>query len=419
MTDPPVCTYTMRTFDTWIDRWIETERRRSDAAGPGRRPSMGVSPAEQRAPEQRDAHNGPDTTFPDDPPERCTRVGCGYASCRGCLMGRAAAAAVRGRMVSDGPTGAEAEQDEPPIADPVRSCVSFVTRNGGFASFWFRTRKHAEFRGLSVAAVEALSGARERRTAGYVVVRRDLPPERYLEVPFVRRAWRLLWLLDDGGGIRFNNRAGLGDGDAHPNAFSHFNSHTHTRNTAIASVSFDWSLARSLEMNPGSAQWELHLLISTLHRCGFLDVYDPRGLAQRSRDLIRTGSVGRFYKALFFRLFNRFPWGDTDGMPDLLLVQYAALYLTWIVTHATAEGCSAQDLQRALHAVARHLHIPADGSDWIAAPAVTSRVIRDRFLARVASMLGLVELSPSEERRPVVQPYRATSFARSVLRWQM
>ncbi|MFW5828558.1 MAG: hypothetical protein ACOCU4_10715 [Alkalispirochaeta sp.] len=261
------------------------------------------------------------------------------------------------------------------------------------AGFRRRTRRRREFLGLSLQDLSALGGASEEESAGCLSIRDDLPSAEYLTVPFVRRAWRVLWLLDDGGGVHFEF------GPA----------------SALQAITFDWRLTRCLDMDPRTAHYNLKRLLQILSTTGFLDENDSHGLSSRSYELIRAGRVGAFYKALLLRLCNRYPWEVHDGLPPLRFVQYNALFMAWLLTHAEDRSIQAGQIQRFLSALARSLQLESDDVTWSDDDHLVERAVQERFLKRVGRMLGLCDACLAPDG---LGWYRATPFAGRVLRWQ-
>lgn len=324
----------MATVQTWLDRWVEDER------SVPRRTSR----------------------FPDDVPR---------------LWGVE-------RPFSEGGGGV--------TAGGAASC------GGTLARFRRHTRPRRELYGASLADVQALGGASEEGSAGCLSIRDNLPSAEYLAVPFVRRAWRLLWLLDDGGGVQFE-----------------FAPSGHLRASGppeLRAITFDWRLTRCLDMDPRTAHFNLRRLLQMLISTGFLDETDSHGLSLRSYELIRGGNVGAFYKALFLRLCNRYPWGIHDDLPPLQFVQYNALFMMWVLTRAVDQPISAAHIEQSLSALARRLALESDDITWSADSRLMTQTVQERFLQRVARMLGLCLAAPQ------APGYRPTPFAGRVLRWQ-
>lgn len=354
MVPPAVFVRAMHTFKTWVDQWIDEERSRDAAGGDG----------------DADGTSGCRHRYPDDPP-----IPSGGVCAR------------PGRELSE--------------------------NAGGFAEFWYRTRRRPDLEGISLAAIFALGGGCEEQSAGFLSIRDDLTPAEYLAIPFVRRAWRLLWLLDDGEGVHLEVR----EPDP-PRALP--------RQGCVAvlprvrAISVDWSVLRALDMNPRTAQYNFHALMRVLEGAGFLDSAGTNGLSARTMDLIRDGSVGSFYKALLLRVFNRLPWDTVDALGPITAIQFHGLYLTWLLTRENGGTWTARSLQRRLSSLAYILRMPSDGTSWSSDETMIARAIRDRFLRSAGRTLGLVELVPGADAvaGDIDQAYRGTSFASRVLCWQ-
>ncbi|MEX2445114.1 MAG: hypothetical protein WD492_16040 [Alkalispirochaeta sp.] len=350
----------MATVQTWLDRWVKDERN--------------VPRSTSRYPDDVDRRPGPESPNSED---------------------RGAAATGEGSGAGISAAGG----DSPPWF-------------AALSSFRHRTRGRREFHGLSLADLQALGGASEERSAGCLSIREDLPSADYLAVPFVRRAWRLLWLLDDGGGVRFEFGRSPTEDDA-------------TSPPALQAITFDWRLARCLDMDPRTAHVNLRRLLQILMATEFLDERDEHGLSARSYDLIRHGRVGAFYKALLLRLFNRYPWGLHDGLPPLTFIQYNALFMSWVLTRAGERGITPEELQRPLAVMAGHLVLDSDEISWSEDAHLVARSVEERFLRRLARMLGLCEVASERgESRDAADSggsarYRATPFAARVLRWHV
>jgi hypothetical protein len=356
----------MHTFKTWVDQWIDEERSRDAAGGDG--DADGTSGCRQR--------------YPDDPP--------------------IPSGGVCGRPISE-----------------------LSEKAGGFAGFWYRTRRRPDLEGISLAAILALGGGWEEQAAGFLSIREDLPPAEYLEVPFVRRAWRLLWLLDDGDGVHFEVREPDPPGAVtSPGALPPSGVLPPPGSVAalprVRAISVDWSVLRALDMSPRTAQYNFHALMQILEGAGFLESTGSNGLSQRTQELLRDGSVGSFYKALLLRFYNRFPWETADSLGPMTALQYHGLYLTWLLTRRDGGTWTPRTLQRRLSSLARILKTPADGTTWSTDETMIARAIRDRFLRSAGRTLGLVELVPESgaSTSDIDQAYRATPFASRVLRWQ-
>jgi hypothetical protein len=347
----------MATVYTWLDRWVQEERNVPRSA----------------------------SRYPDDvdyPPGFEPPVSCGDT-------------AVVGAPVGSGSL---------PAASSARG-VDSTAQSAALGEFRQRTRGRRELLGLSLADLSALGGASEERSAGCLSIRDDLPPADYLSVPFVRRAWRLLWLLDDGGGVHFDfcRSSSPEDCDTPP---------------VLQAITFDWRLARSLDMDPRTAHFNLRRLLQILMATGFLDDRDDHGLSPRSYDLIRQGRVGPFYKALMLRLFNRYPWGVHDGLPPLSFVQYNAFFLTWMVTRVHDHPVTAEELQQPLSALAHRLALRSDDINWSDDAHLVARSVQERFLSRIGRMLGLCRRSPGDGIG-MGGSYTASSLVERVLRWQL
>lgn len=361
----------MAAVQTWLDRWVQVERN--------------VPRSTSRYPDDVDCPPGPGP-------------------------GRIASA------VGEGPAaGGDPQARGAPIAGEAPSAAGVFagTEDRAFpaaplAGFHHRTRRRRELGGLSLVELSALGGASEARAAGCLSIRDDLPAGEYLSVPFVRRAWRLVWLLDDGGGVHFEFGRSASPDD-------------HDQPPVLQAISFDWRLARSLDMDPRTAQCNLRRLLQILLGTGFLDERDPHGLSSRAYELLRHGQVGAFYKALLLRMFNRYPWGFHDGLPPLAFVQYNALFLTWLLVRAGEYGITPGELQQPLAILAQQRALPSDEINWSTDAQLVTRTVQERYLSRVGRILGLCQEAPaSSAGEPSTEKrYQATGLAGRVLQWQL
>lgn len=343
-----------------------------------------------------------------------------------------------------------------------------------FRTFWLYYQKRESLGGLSLSSIYALLGGQEARFSGCLALRTDLEAAAYLEVPFVRRAWRLLRLLDDTDGrhgravaeeaARTDEVAGTeeaaGTGEAVAtgelvatgeavatdeatdvaavrvtgtrfpddaggdivSSLSHRRREQNERSGATIPIS--WAATREIGMDPSTSRINLGILMTVLIAAGFLDPTRKGGLTPRATHLVRFGTIGEFYKALVIRVFNRVPWIFDDGLPGLSAIQYHGLFLTYIVCGSS--GRTAMQLAELLRSIVAE--VPGapealgpsgvaatgtiqDGSYWINDLSVVSAAIHARFLTRVGRMLGIVE---SDDARR----FRGTCFARRVFRWQ-
>ncbi|MFP4152846.1 MAG: hypothetical protein ACLFSV_08355 [Alkalispirochaeta sp.] len=298
-----------------------------------------------------------------------------------------------------------------------------------FRSFWTCYRCRAELAGLPLAAVRALLGAREERFSGYLRIRDDLDPSCYLDVPFVRRSWYLLRMLDDAvrngevgkQGDEYVGAGGAGAGCIgtdleDPNQFDAEGSGSACRGSGPA---ISWAMTRALGMDAASARVNISVLLTLLVGCGYIDPTVPIGLTSRAIALVRGGSVGEFYKSLCIRVFNRAPWVFDDGLPPLVAIQLNGLFL--LHTLGTEEsGRSAFDLAGTLETLSRILALSSDPDSWVPNRQVIATAIHSRMLARVGRILGLIEASPVSAggvTLPIRQLYRTTDLCRLAFRW--
>lgn len=348
----------MYSFNKWLDHWVEEQKRVECAPGGGLRKGR----------------------FPDDPPE------CEAAD-------HACRAVAEQPRVSEGAT---------------------TRRVRDFARFWMYHRSHPELQNISLAVARALLGAREERFSGYLTIREDLPSDWYLELPFVRRCWRLLWILDEQEHGDSDDRKVLVTCDAGTTADNRY-----------AGLSFAWSLIRELDMSPESARVNMRAMLFFLIEAGMLVLRPGRVLSERARGLIAAGSPGSFYKALLVRTFNRCIWDREDGLPPLVSIQLNGLYLLYIVHARFREpedtvGTSARYLAERITALNRVLRVVPDPSYWIRDEHVLAHAIHHRFLTRIGRILGLIEPIPDLEGQsasPVDRVYRTTPFAERILLW--
>ncbi|TVR71909.1 MAG: hypothetical protein EA427_03715 [Spirochaetaceae bacterium] len=337
----------MYNFNTWLDHWVRERRR-----------PVGVREAESSV-----------VRFPDDPVWK----------------------------------RAYPEKDD---AAPHRgSQVCETARLRDFALFRISHRPVARLQNLSITGVRALLGAREERFAGILTIRDDLPPHRYLELPFVRRCWRLLWILDE-----YEQGDYQGEALIVPTG---------------SGFSFSWSLVRDLDMNPESAQVNMRALLVFLIEAGFLDLRRDGFLSDRARALVAAGSPGAFYKALCIRTFNRCSWHREDGLPPFHSIQLNALYLLYVLHSrhggvSRSEGTSAVVLAESITGLNRMLRIDPEPDLWTRDVQVMARAIQFRLLCRIGRILGLVEQIPDilgQTPRAEDTPYRPTPFMERVLLW--
>ncbi|MFO8041733.1 MAG: hypothetical protein R6U25_00905 [Alkalispirochaeta sp.] len=355
----------MAPVQTWLDRWVQVERN--------------VPRSTSRYPDDVDCPPGP---------------------------GRPISAA--GGDPAPGGDPATAAGGAPAAAGVFAGTGDRTSPAAPLAGFHHRTRRRRELGGLSLAELSALGGASEARAAGCLSIRDDLPAAEYLSVPFVRRAWRLVWLLDDGGGVHFEFGRSASPDD-------------HDEPPGLQAISFDWRLARSLDMDPRTAQCNLRRLLQILLATGFLDERDPHGLSCRTYELLCHGQVGSFYKALLLRMFNRYPWGFHDGLPPLAFVQYNALFLTWMLIRAGDHGITPEELQHPLAVLAQQRSLPSDEINWSEDAQLVARALQERYLSRVGRMLGFCQEAPTScasEPSPGKR-YQATGLAGRVLQWQV
>jgi len=296
-----------------------------------------------------------------------------------------------------------------------------------FRSFWTYYRCRAELAGLPLAAVRALLGAREERFSGYLRIRDDLDPSCYLDVPFVRRAWYLLRMLDDrergresgepGADYAGGGRPGApGVGSRDPNLSV---SESTGSSCSGSGAAISWAMTRALGMDAASARVNISALLTLLVGCGYIDPTVPTGLAPRAIALVRGGSVGEFYKSLCIRVFNRAPWIFDDGLPPLVAIQLNGLFLLHTLG-AEGSGRSACDLAGTLAMLARILALPSDPENWVSDRQVVAAAIHSRMFARVGRILGLIESVPSPREHvtlPIRQLYRTTDLCRRAFRW--
>jgi hypothetical protein len=287
-----------------------------------------------------------------------------------------------------------------------------MASRAAFRRFRELYREREELAGMSVATVLALRGAREVRCAGYLTVRPDLPPETYLEVPFVRRSWRLLRLLADRNGDSVGEYPCLCP---------------RKRDNPIT-----WDIRRSIGMDPATARINLGILIRILVDCGFLDCSASGWLSDITLRLVRHGSAGEYYQALLYRMFSRCSWVFDDGFPAVPVIPEHTLFLMWVLQRYP-QGRSALDLADALRAADRLCVMENAAGSTISdvSGSVPSRpmsrhvlaaILHARFFARTGPILGLTELAESDMLHSgdaVHRRYRATPFAGHVLSWQL
>ncbi|MDA3949438.1 MAG: hypothetical protein PF508_09435 [Spirochaeta sp.] len=307
-------------------------------------------------------------------------------------------------------------------------------RADAFARFRSNHRRREELCGLPLAAVRALLGAREARFSGYLTIRSDLAAPAYLEVPFVRRAWRLLHFLGEeqtGGDdpLRADRfpawlpAAGDRVADGSTVAEDSPQAIPASRVAEIAGrsrIPISWSMTRVLGMDRQTARVNIGVLLTILTAAGLLDPAEPTGLTAPARAFIRTGTVGEFYKALCLRVFNRVPWVFDDALPPLAAVQLNGLFLTYAITSAV-DGLSAWELAGRLAALSHTLRVQSDRDYWVSDTATMATVIHARFLSRVGRMLGLFEEAGDGPgiTDPVRMPYRTTGLCRRTFCWQL
>lgn len=360
----------MYDFNAWLDQWVRDRRHQDRAA------------------------DGGESRFPDDPEEP------------------------PGQAVNPTP--------RPPGPPPVTSSGGGdVVREvpfsgGGFAGFWWRCRSRPDLHNLSVAALRGLLGAREARFAGFLGIRDDLPPDHYLEIPFVRRCWRLLRALE-------------GHERGEVPATAPVAGRSSSRGERSGDVlTFSWELSRTLDMNPATAHVNMRALLHHFLDAGFLELVDTdaptRFLSDRARALAAAGSPGPFFKALCIRSFNRCGWNRDDALPPLVSVQLNGLFLLYAL-HATfrdsggTAGATAMDLAVKIGEINRVIRSEEDPRFWVRDDRLLARVIHFRLLSRIGRMLGLIEplVTPGVEQPSALwdQPFRPTRFAERVLQWNL
>lgn len=418
----------MYNFHTWLDRWVR-DKQRDEAAGnmgspagadqhagtdAGTPPEAGNSgvarapgaPHHARAPGDSGDRGGRvryTRRFPDDP-----------------VVDRKALLNTGGTLaVAESPSCAEAEETAPKQSLPERM--------RDFAGFWLRHRPHPELDNLSLSTVRCLLGAREARFSGFLSIREDLPGDRYLELPFVRRCWRLLWILDE-----YQH----GDYCGEPLLVGSRREHRGIN----SGMRFTWALTRELDMNPETAQVNMRAMVQFLVEAGLIETHNDCLLSERARGLVAGGSPGSFYKALCLRAFNRCMWDRADGLPPLISIQLNGLYLLYAlharfrdsairdglngcsrsVSSSESLGTSAMDLARRIDSINRILRFDPEPSYWVKDVRVVARAIHFRLLSRLGRILGLIEpvadLNESSPR-PEERFYRPTHFAERVMLW--
>ncbi len=259
-------------------------------------------------------------------------------------------------------------------------------------------------------------GAREQHFSGMLTIRDDLPASRYLAIPFVRRCWRLLWILDEHEHGDYSGEPVLVTAGVDSRG-------------ECAGICFSWSLVRELDMNPECAQVNMRALLFLLLEAGFLQPRQDRFLSERARELVSAGSPGAFYKSLCIRTFNRCIWDRVDGLPPLVGIQMNALFLMFVL-HARyvrdRSGTSPDMLADRLIALHRRLGAQENPIFWICERTVLLRAILSRFLRRTGRLLDLVEpvsaldsgvndTGVADDREALL--FRPSDFAERVLLW--
>ncbi len=238
-------------------------------------------------------------------------------------------------------------------------------------SFLEYHRSRDELRGLSLAVAEGLDGCQAGESGGYILVRSDLPAELYLEVPFVRRAWRLI------------------DGLNEPGPFA---------SIPVTRYVGSWSTNRYLAEGTLGYRFDPRSVSSILEECGLIHVDPVNGMIttpRRGHGLPRETFTG----TSFFRFLNRHTWKFDDGLPQLSFVRRNGLLLLLLLIRSPS-GLTAYDLADVLIAVAHIRGIPESPLAWLDDRQVMAAVIQGRLFHRVGPMLGLVEPVPDEERVP-------------------
>lgn len=308
-----------------------------------------------------------------------------------------------GLLVKDGPRHGDVPQNS---ADPSRRASrSRKRRFRDFALFRATHRPLVELQNLSISSVRALLGAREEHFSGMLTIREDLPSQWYLEVPFLRRCWRLVWILDE-----------YEQGD-------HAGEPLLTRTDQ--GFSFSRDLLKDLDMSPESARINMLVLIRFLVEAGMLQLRRTGFLSDRARALVAAGSPGAFYKSLCIRTFNRCSWGRDDNLPPFHSIQLNGLFLLFVM-HSRCRGesgrrdTSALVLAEKICALNSLLGIAPGPDVWIRDQQGMASVIHFRLLARIGRILGLVEQVPDLAGQlpgPEDTPYRPTLFMERVLLW--
>lgn len=402
----------MYNFHTWLDRWVR-DKQHEEAAGNVESPAGADLNAGTDTPGGRATLHGgatpSDAATPSDTGDCVRRVRYTRRFPDDPVVDRKVLLDTGGTLaVAESPPCGEAEETAPKQTLPERM--------RDFAGFWLRHRPHPELDNLSLSTVRCLLGAREARFSGFLSIREDLPGDRYLELPFVRRCWRLLWILDEyqrgdycGEPLLVGSRRehyGFGSG-----------------------VRFSWALTRELDMNPETAQVNMRAMVQFLVEAGLIEVRNNCLLSERARGLVAAGSPGSFYKALCLRAFNRCMWDRDDGLPALISVQLNGLYLLYAlharfqdstVSSTDSRGTSAMDLARRIDSINRILRFDPEPSYWVKDVRVVARAIHFRLLSRLGRILGLIEpLADLNEcsPRPEERMYRPTHFAERVMLW--
>lgn len=260
-----------------------------------------------------------------------------------------------------------------PVEPHASAADSFVRRS--FAHFWYWYRERTELAGASLAALHSLMGAEEQRFRGYLVIRDDLDPAEYLAIPNVRTAWRFL--------------ASVGESDKPE------------RRAFLRRIGVDFS----------AIDFTSYTTFQHLCAIGFIDQSRPNLLSEHAIKLVKTGSVGPFYRAFLLDSIGRCTWGRHDGLADGLLVQNLALFLLFLV-HQSGAGCSAMDLARHLDGIARFLTVPRGAIFLPRDLYAVAAIVQQRLLSGFGSRFGLLQADSSSRR------FRESSFASRVLCWQ-
>lgn len=383
----------MHNFKNWLDLWVQEQKK--------------IEPVGVRRPQ-----------FPDDPPDDLPDERFGNNGVF--LVGDATATYSSGRFprapgVSEaqGPEGSHAPAPRGTSHDPART-VRAPGTTGDFSRFWMQHRAQPELYNLSLKAARCLLGAREKRFTGFLTIRDDLPSSYYLEVPFISRCWRLLWMLDE-------YEQGDHDGDVPAVA------PIPARPGGSPGLSFSWSLIRDLDLNPATAQVTMRAMLELLIEADMLDpsADEEHYLTDRARGLIAAGSPGAFYKSFCIRVFNRCVWNRDDGLPPLVAIQLNGLYMLYVM-HARFRGSagrattSARQLCETIDVLHRFLCMDEDSSFWTRDRDLMTRAIHFRFLNGIGRLLGLVESTTDGEEVPAPSGdsfFRPTPLAERIMLW--